>query len=185
MVPHRATKYLGRRSGWRGYAKEDFTAAWKRLLEVAESMGDTLVADLAEDMAKTIKSLDETIQFLAEDSSPAIDRKEVILRVQMLAFARTDEARASAAKMMPASAKTVKDYHDWLLANQAWPFKTDPVPSWNKRLSLLTKETNHHAALKKYCDFMNQTEALRADIARAAGELDAAIQQAIDEARGK
>jgi hypothetical protein len=185
VVPHRATKYLGRKSGYGGYSKEDFVAAWKRLLEVAESMGDTLAANLSEDMAKTIKSLDDTIQFLADDSSPAITRTEAILRVQTLAFARTDEARAYAAKSMPASAKTVKDYHDWLRANHSYPFRTDPIPSWDKRLRLLAEETNPHMALKKYCDFMNQTETLRADIFRAAGELDAAIQHAIDEARGK
>jgi hypothetical protein len=47
------------------------------------------------------------------------------------------------------------------------------------------KETNRHAALKKYCDFVAQTGELRTAIHQAAASLDAGIQQQIDMARGK
>ncbi|MNF13258.1 hypothetical protein D3C80_2150270 [compost metagenome] len=63
--------------------------------------------------------------------------------------------------------------------------KSDPVSGWRKRLDSLKTEKDPHAALKKYCDFLNQTEEIRSSISEAASQLDAHIQQLVDEARGK
>jgi hypothetical protein len=182
-IPHRALKYLGRRGA---AAPERFRAAWQRLAEVATSMGDTLVHDLAEDMKKTIDSADEAIEFVATDSPEPKTRAGVIIDAQTWAFWRTDEAKAYAAAKRPASAKqTVGASVDWLAANYPWPIKVDPIPSWRKRLKSLAGESNRHLALKKYCEFMAQTEDLRGLIHQSASGLDAHIQQQIDEARGK
>jgi hypothetical protein len=40
-------------------------------------------------------------------------------------------------------------------------------------------------ALKRYCDFLRQTESIRAQLMESAAQLDAYIQQQIDLARGK
>jgi hypothetical protein len=66
QIPHRAMKYLGKLKFLDG--KEAFQAAWERLHQVAEAMGNTLVSDLHDAMEKTIETTDDYIQFLADDS---------------------------------------------------------------------------------------------------------------------
>jgi hypothetical protein len=53
------------------------------------------------------------------------------------------------------------------------------------RQAALEKEKDPYAALKRYCDFMTQTERLRMMIDEAVMSLDAHIQMQIDIARGK
>ena len=186
VVPHRALKYLGYRSSGVGFSHKAFQAACVRLTEVARSMGDALVSALHDDMMKTVVAADEAIQFVAVDSPQPLTRRAVIIQAQTWAVAWTDEAKSYAASHMPVSPmKSVGGYIDWLASNYPWPAKTDPIPSWRKRLGSIEKEKDHHLALKKYCDFMNQTESLRSAIFESAAGLDAHIQQQIDEARGK
>lgn len=181
-IPHRAIKYLGKPQILNG--GKAFAAAWDRLREVGASMGDTLVQDLHADMKKTIDTIDNQIQFLADDSSGKKSRNEVIIDSQAWPFAFTDEGESFASKnKCPKS--SVDGYVTWLAANYPWATKTDPVPSWRKRLKSLEGEKDKHVALKKYCDFMKQTEDLRAKIEESAAQLYAHIQHQIDIARGK
>lgn len=187
VIPHRAMKYLGRSSSFLGgHSQQGFQAAFNRLRDVADSMGDTLCEDLVCDMKKTVESMNEAIQFLADDSPRTMTRHEAIVEAQIWPFAFTDEAKAFARKTPSyANVQTVGGHIDWLRANYPWPTKKDPIPSWNKRLRSLATESVEHAALKKYCDFMNQTGALRTVISYSAEQLDGRIQQQIDEMRGK
>ena len=183
QIPHRAMKYLGKPDFFKG--KESFHAAWVRLREVAESMGDSLVSDLHNDMKETIDRVDEQIQFLADDSpNGKKSRKQVILDCQAWPFAFSDEGKAyAAANHAPKS--SISEYVEWIASTYPWPTKTDPIPGWRKRLHSLNAENNSHVALKKYCEFMNQTESLWSLISEFAVQLDAHIQHLIDVARGK
>lgn len=183
QIPHRATKYLGKPNFMNG--KEAFQAAWVRLREVAESMGDSLISDLHNDMAETIDHVDGQIQFLADDSPDGKkSRKQVIVDCQVWPFVFSDKGKAyAAANHGPKS--SIAEYVDWIGSTYPWPTKTDPIPGWRKRLHSLNSEKNQHVALKKYCEFMNQTESLRALVSESASQLDAHIQHLIDIARGK
>jgi hypothetical protein len=186
VIPVRATKYLGRRGGLLFEAGSDvFEKAWQRLQEVAESMGDTLVADLHRDLKETVDWADGAIGFLANDGPTKMTRDAVLIEAQVWARFTTDEVKAYAAERMPKTVKTVADFTDWLRANYPWPVKNDPVPGWRQRLLSLEKETDPQIALRKYCDFLSQTEELRELILGAARELDGWIQEQIDIARGK
>ena len=49
----------------------------------------------------------------------------------------------------------------------------------------MSEEKNKDAALKKYCDFMKQTEEFREALDESVLQLDGYIQEQIDLARGK
>src|SRR5262249_43120877 len=160
-IPHRAMKYIGRRDPW-GNPADAFKKAWGRLLEIVDSMGDSLVSDLHRDLEETINSVDSAIQFLADDEPRGkTTRREVVIEAQLWAIASSDVGKSYARGRLPKAAKTFGDYLDWLKANYPWPTRTDPIPSWRKRLKSLETEKNPHAALKKYCGFLRQTQQLR------------------------
>jgi hypothetical protein len=181
-ISHRALKYLGSPRILSG--EKAFQAAWKRLHEVGVSMGDTLVPDLHADMEKTIETIDHQIQYLADESPRTNSRQQVIIDAQAWPFAFTDEAKEFAIKNN-CPQLSVGAYVQWLGSNYPWPINTDPIPSWRKRLKSLKDEKSNHAALKKYCDFMRQTEELRSQIEESAAQLDAHIEEQIERARGK
>ncbi|WP_027177115.1 hypothetical protein [Desulfovibrio aminophilus] len=179
---HRAQKYLG--DPRRGDYRKVFEFAYARLDSVAASMHEDLVGDLSEDLSKTIDSIDETIDFLVDGGPKKKNRDDVIIDCQVWPFAFTDDAKAYA-KANGCKETTVGGFLDWITKNYPWPLRKDPVSGWRKRLATLRREKNRHNVLKIYCDFMRQTEKIRAQIVEAAAQLDAYIQQQIDVARGK
>lgn len=181
-ISYRAKKYLGN-TGVRNH-KEAYQAAFVRLGEVAVSMGKTLVFDLSEDMRSTIGSVNDSISFLSTDDPDKKSRDEVVVNSQAWPFAFTDEGKRLAFEGGYIN-QTVAGLVDWLVANYNWPVPADPIPGWQSRLVSLSREENEHKALKKYCDFMRQTEDLRSKIYESAAQLDGYIQQQIDIMRGK
>jgi len=182
VLSHRARKYLG--DIHRGTPQNDFRAAYTRLSEVAASMKPSLVTDLSIDMAATIEQGDNVIEFLSVDSPEPVSRDRAVILSQAWATAFTDEGKAFAATK-GCLEKTVAGYVNWLAAEYPWPFKRDPIPSWRLRVASLEKESDPHRALKKYCDFMRQTERFRAVLDESAAQLDGFIEEQIDIARGK
>ena len=181
-LSHRARKYIGNPRFTNH--EEVFNVAYQRLLDVADSMEEDLVGDLHSDMSATVRSIDDAIQFLADASPEKRTRDQVIINCQAWPFAFTDEAKAFA-QQNGCPEKCVGPYVDWIAANYDWPVKSDPVPGWKRRLASLEKEKDYHMALKRYCDFMRQTEDIRSKIHESAAQLDAYIQEQIDIARGK
>lgn len=182
QIPYRATKYLARPEVHRGH--EVFRTAWARLREVARSMGDSLVADITADMVKTIESVNGQLEFLASDALPTRTRDQVVVDCQVWPFAVSDEGRQYAVKNGCAE-QDGPGYVKWMEANFTPAVRTDPVAAWEGRAASLKSESNKHLALKKYADFMSQTQELRAHIEEGAAELDAHIQLQIDISRGK
>ena len=179
---YRAMKYLG--NPRIGDHRKCFSAAYSRLDSVAASMEENLVGALSADLSQTVDLVDEAIGFLASDGPEIKSRNDVIIDSQAWPFAFTDEAK-NFAKANGCKEKTVGLFVDWIAKNYNWPVKSDPVPGWRSRLDALAKEKDYHKALKRYCDFMRQTEDIRSQINEAAAQLDAYIQQQIDISRGK
>ena len=63
--------------------------------------------------------------------------------------------------------------------------RKDPVASWTRRANRVRSGADPHAALSTYLNFMKETEDLREVMADAAGQVDARINEMIDQARGK
>jgi hypothetical protein len=181
-ISYRARKYLGDTRLFDH--KKKYLAAYSRLDEVAASMDSDLICDLSTDMEDTIESMDDAINFLANDGPEKKGRDEVIIDAQAWPFAFTDEGREFA-RTNGCKDKSVGGYVQWLASNYNWQFKSDPIQGWRARLNSLSSEKNQHKALKRYCDFMRQTEDIRSMLSESAAQLDGYIQQQIDIARGK
>lgn len=179
-ISHRAMKYIGKEMPRKH--EEVFLSAYARLDEVAATMDENLIGDLSSDMAETIDSMDDAISFLANEGPEKKSRDEVIIDSQAWPFAFTDEAKEYA-RQHGCQESYVGPYIDWLSKHYDWPVNKDPISSWRTRLGALAKETDYHKALKKYCDFMRQTESIRSHIYELANQLDAHIQQQIDSLR--
>lgn len=179
VISHRAIKYLGAPSIMNG--DEAAASAFSRLDEVAAALGDTLVTDLATDMETTINEVDNQIDFLQAEGSPSKSRNEVVVDAQAWPFAFSDDGKAWLMANGGANLNVLEQV-EFVAARYPWAVRTDPIAGWKGRCQSLVDEKNAHAALKKYCDFMSQTESLRADIDQADGQLNAYIDQQVDAA---
>ncbi len=181
-ISHRARKYVG--SPTTVADGDVFKYAFVRLAEVAESMPQDLVGDLSADLGRTVTQVDEMIHFLATGGPEQKSRDQVIVDVQAWAFAFTDEAKMFA-RDKGCTESCVGPYVEWIGANYPWPIKRDPIDGWRKRHRALVSESDRHRTLKKYVDFMKQTEDIRGKIDESAAQLDGWIQEQIDRSRGK
>ena len=181
-VSHRAMKYLGEPR--LGRHEETFIGAYDRLDCVAASMKEDLIGDLARNMSEIIDSVDQELDFLAKDAPQRRTRNQVVIESQAWPFAFTDEAKTYA-KANGYDKKDMAGLVQWITENYDWPVKNDPIDSWRVRLDALRSEKDYHRVLKRYCDFIRQTDDLRSHIGEAAVQLDSYIQQQIDIARGK
>lgn len=181
-ISHRAVKYLGK-PDLLGQ-KDAYVRASKRLTEVTEALGENLIDDLQSDMLSTIKQIDNWLDFISENDPVRPSRDETVRLYQAWPFAWTDGAK-DFAKSNGCKVSDMGEYVAWLGKNYNWLVKNDPVAGWNKRHSSLKNEKDKDAALKKYCDFMKQTEAFREALSEGILQLDGYIQEQIDHARGK
>jgi hypothetical protein len=182
IIPYRAVKYIGTAPFLR---PDDFKPAWTRLCGVAKSLGTRLIADLADDMQSTIEDFDSALEFLAINSPRGLTRNQHIVDCQAWQFVFTKAGRAFAAQIGCNDGMHPIHIVERVTAAYPWPDVSDPVANWLRQLAALRAERNEHAALNKYCQYMERTDALRTTIQRSASELDHAIQEQIDAARGK
>ena len=182
-ISHRARKYVGDLRP-AGDQRKIFHQAFSRLIDVAQSMGDSLIGDLAASMLATVNRTDAELTFLANDGSEKISRDKVVIDCQAWPFAFTDKGKLFA-QQNGCPEKFVGPFVQWIANNYKWNISKDPIKSWNARCKALATEKDCHLALKKYCDFLKQTEDIRSKIHNAAVQLDDHIQHLIDIARGK
>ncbi|MGW8274724.1 hypothetical protein [Xanthomonas axonopodis] len=181
-ISHRAVKYLGKPDLFD--QKEAFARASGRLAEVADALGENLVEDLQADMLSTVEQTDSWLDYISVNAPDRPSRDEVVRHSQAWLFSWTDEAKAFA-KAHGCKASSLGGYVEWLGHHYNWQVKNDPIASWKRRHNSMRNERSADAALKKYCDFMKQTEAFRGALEEYVSQLDGYIQEQIDYARGK
>ncbi|MGF6399556.1 hypothetical protein ABH905_003222 [Pseudomonas frederiksbergensis] len=182
-ISYRAAKYIGKIDFF--MSRPTFGSAWKRLSEVAESMNDTMISDLHFDMREIIERTDSSLNFLEENEfgSPK-GRASIIIDCQVWPFINS-KAGKKYAEDNNITINNTGNYIEQIASSYPWPVKSDPLPSWMNRLDSLAREKDSDAALKKYCDFMKQTDEIRTHISEAESQLDAHIQNMIDAHRDK
>jgi hypothetical protein len=185
QISHRAMKYLGPQALGLEF-EESIRPAFDRLRLMAESLGDTLITDLGDDMEKTVRRAAESLEFVEKNQpEPRMTRDQLVVRAQVWSLAFSDEGKAFAANGGAPNPPPLGPLIRWLETNYSLPVRSDPIPSWERRLASLREEKNPHAALKKYCDFMYQSEDVRDALNRDADLLDDEIERRSEEARGK
>lgn len=182
VISPRARKYLG--ASENHVDREEFESTYNHLIERVELLGDVFLSDLQSDMNAVIERTDLDIRILSHESRNPKKRDKAVISSQAWHFAFSDEAKAYTVKQKR-KPKTVASYVKWLEDTYNWPIKRDPIPSWRKRLSSLASTKDIHLALKKYCDFLSQTESIREQLDESAYQFERYIDMQIDLARGK
>lgn len=189
-ISHRAAKYLGHFDGFEMMfkAQDAFDAAWSRIKVVALNMRCNVIEDLVRDMSKTIDVVDEQIKFV-ETNAPrgeGYSRRQVVIDAQVWPLAFSEKGVEYAKKNgYPGRLVQGPALATWLEGNFRGPSAVDPIPGWKKRLRSLSEEKDEHAALDKYCNFIQQTQSLRDALSDQEAHLDQHIQEQIDMMRGK
>jgi hypothetical protein len=182
QLPIRAIKYVGSLDS---IFREDkaFEKAWKRLKDVAKSMGDTLATDLYNDMQKSISAADNAIAFLHEHESGS-SRDSIVRDTQLWLLAISDAGHQFAQKHGYTSDKS-RDIFNWLRAHYPLQISSDPIPGWHARAQDVQIEKDAFAALKKYASWVDQTEVLRNQLDESVLTLEQHLQNELDHLRGK
>lgn len=187
-MSHRAAKYLGSsESRWSPWTKENaFNHVWESLKIVASNMRCNLIEDLFRDMENVIDLTDGHIASYV-DNAPITQchtRDAAVIEAQIWHLAFSDQGVQYAQQngctgpigIGPHLAK-------WLRANYKPSVASDPIPRWRNRLQSLRHEQDEHGALDKYCNFLNQTQSIRAEIMRQNDSLWQHIEEMSDRAR--
>ena len=178
----RAAKYIGKIDCMRNNF-DLYNSCFTRVLDVAENLKFNLKEDLYSSMEDIINENDSHINYLL-DNPDNKDRDRVIIDCQCAEIAFTEKAKKFA-KEKGFESNYTAEYLNWIISNYPFEVKKDPIPNWTKRLNSLKDTTGNHKILKKYHDFILQTQDLRDKILKSVESYDNYINMAIDMARGK
>ncbi|MAT83707.1 MAG: hypothetical protein CMQ43_01595 [Gammaproteobacteria bacterium] len=134
-------------------------------------------------MEAAILHTDEMIDYLVGYDRKNRTRNGVVRDSQAWSIAFTEEAMAYARKN-GAPADTIGEYVEWLIQHYPWPVRTDPIKSWKRRLGSLRNEKDQHKALRKYQEFMTQTQPFREAIDKATAAMDQEVEMQMERMRG-
>lgn len=182
-ISYRAMKYLGRPGCTHSLAT--LTDAFQKVLDVSSTFGDSLIHDLASDLDSAIEAANTSISFISSSSDSPERRDWAVVFAQAFVFTQDDDANEKAQAMGFDPLKD-KQLFDWLIDDyRKWPFLRDPVPNWRNRLRSLRSEKSANKAIKKYCDFMKQTNDIRLTLEEVESEIDGYIDLQAEILRGK
>ena len=127
----------------------DENAIWAQLEKVAGTLHSDLLGDLVRGMTQIIKLTDGEIKFCANQFTPEMSRSNVVKNA--LQNARFDSLSLLYAGKIRIAADEQTD-------------SADPTSGWPKILQSLVAEKDPHAAVGKYCKFMEGTTEIREKI---------------------
>lgn len=181
-IPERAKRYLTS-DPFGGNAFSEFQAACQAMASSVEGASNELLAALKDHMAEVIDVQDELIEHVAQGLYEPITRDQVAINAQAWPLALSGKG-ATVMTEKGFTPSSIFAAVEWLSMNGDLLYPQDPLPSWRRRLSSLEAETDAYAALKKYRDFMLQSQPFRDQIEESAAGLDAEINQQVDMLRG-
>lgn len=182
VLPERAQKHLGSIPiGFHVF--DEYQSGCLTLQEGISFEACNLVSSLADHMTEIIEQQDIGVGMIATAGPRQMTRDEAIVESQAWRLAFKEEGKKFAAGKW--SGGSVLDFVNWIGANYPFKNRRDPIPSWQKREQSLRVEQNPHKALKKYKDFMTQTENIRDVIEESHLQVEMYIDEQIDRMRGK
>ena len=183
VLPERAQKYLSADHLGFGSLK-DFQRGCLTLQESIAFEASNLVSSLSDHMAEVIEQQDIGVEMIATGGPLQMSRDVAIVESQAWRLAFIQEGKdLLASGNWPGG--SVQDFVNWFAQTYPLKHRRDPIPSWQKRERSLRSEKDPHKALKKYKDFMKQTESIREFIEESHAQVEMYIDEQIDRIRGK
>lgn len=182
-IPTRAAKYFHGGKFFPGKL-EDYPAACVTLGAEAAFNPAYLVAALADRLDRVIEQEDAAVDLLSQVPRKTT-RDLAVTDTQAWAIAFTEEGKQFVRKRVIETAAKPANILDYIgILSRDYPFavRRDPIPSWRQRAASLRAEAHPHKALKKYRDFMDQTEELRALLDEAYSQADAYVEEQMERA---
>jgi hypothetical protein len=143
-----------------------------------------LSASLSASLAKRIDSATEALQFLVREDTHNRDESSIVFDVQFYPYVSSEDAPVAPLRT-PATFKQYREAVAQLRLTWRPKYSASPLPRFRQRAVQIGRETDSSKALVKYEGLVNEMEEFEGLVHDAAREHDWAIQQAIDEARGK
>lgn len=182
-LPERAEKYF-QGDGFFPGSIDQYQAACLTLADQINFNAADFVECLADRAWEEVEQQDESIDMVATGGPERISRERAVLECQSwpLAFS---EAGRQFTKEQKWAGGSVGEYVAWIGDNYPGLVRNDPIPSWRNRAKRIERESDPHVALKMFCDFMNQTQDLRAVIEESHRQVEQYIDEQIDRMRGR
>lgn len=181
-IPERAARFFTGSSFFPG-STEQYQAACAGLARAADYVPGTIIAVLANHMAEIVEQQDTSIDMIATGGPRPSSRDEAVVESQVWPLAFSEAGRAFTQEQ-GWKGGSVLDHVAWVKQHYPFQFRSDPIPSWRKRVESLQRGRNPHKALKQYRDFMHQTADLRAALEESHRQLDLYIEEQIERMRG-
>jgi hypothetical protein len=181
-LPERAKKYFSGEApgGW-----DDFGNGCIALAKECGHNSAETIEVLARHMDEVIDNQDTCIDIVAggvyDGQKKTRDKAVIDSQTWPLAFSAEGKAFAAKHGWKGNAFRLV----EWLGDNYPLSFRGDPIASWRKQAAKMDSHRNPHAALTHYHSFMTETANLREALEEAAGQVEAGIDAAIDQARGR
>jgi len=183
-LPERAIPYFANDKGHFVRGPEQYKDALVLLREKALAASPDLQETLGSNLDDVVEEYDRYIDLIATGGPHQTSRDEAVIDSQAWPFAFSDEGKLYA-KQNNCPPMSVLDHVEWIKANYPWPVKGDPIKGWQRRADSVRHEKDQHKALKKFRDFMDQTETIRDLLTHATMQVEEYIDMEIDRRRGK
>ena len=182
-ISYRAMKYLVQTEYAHNVAS--LTGAFRRIRDISMTLGNCLIDDLTSDMSSAIEAANSSISFISGSDEDQEKRDWAVVFAQAFVFTQDEDAEEKAMSL-GFSHLDGRRLFDWLVEDyKNWPVLKDPVPGWRNRLRSLRSERNANKAIKKYCDFLEQTNDIRLTLEEVESEIDSFIELQAEILRGK
>ena len=182
-IPERAMPYFSTDGGHYSRGLEQYKAALALLRAKAAANAPALAPVLADHLDDLIEGYNKNIDLIATGGPHPTSRDDAVVDSQVWPFAFSDEGKRYAQeKNCPPM--SVLDHVMWIKANYRWPVSGDPIAGWRRRADGVRHDKDPHKALKKFRDFMDQTEVIRELLSDAAMQVDEYIEMEIQRRRG-
>lgn len=144
----------------------------------------TLSEALSSALTARVDATIDSLQFLVSEDRHHRNEAAVVFDVQFYAYINSDESPVLGLR----TEATFHEYHRVVEELQrSWrpKYPTSPLPRFRDRAVKIARDADPSKALVKYEGLVKEMESFETMVTDAAREADWAIQQAIDEARGR
>lgn len=182
-LPERAQKYFEISKFCPG-TLEKYQAGCLKMGKSLKFCSSDFSETLADHLDEIIDQNDIAIETIATGGPRVQNRTQAIIDSQAWQIAFSEKGKRFTLDQHW-SGGSVWDHVVWIANNYLLTCKYDPISKWKKRADSVRREKNPHKSLKKYRDFMRQTEDIRDILEGAHTQVEAYIDEQIDRMRGK